>query len=84
MYNTIICPLTGHKLSIYERAGINILKNYIKQFGGHDGPCSINLKTGRCKNQAGHHLVDDSRCKLDKHTRRCVRKNRACLKYGYK
>lgn len=84
MYDTIVNPITGRKVSIYGRIGKNILKNYIKQIGGHDGPCSLNLETGRCKSQPGHHLVDDNRCKLDKHTGRCVRKKRVCVKYGYK
>ena len=84
MYNTIINPLTGREVSIYGRIGRSVLKNYIKQFGGHDGPCSVNVETGRCKKQYGYHLVDDNRCKLNRDTGRCKRKNPECIKYLHK
>ena len=47
MYLSIIDPKTNKSFHIMSKRGIQIIKNYIKQFGGHKGPCAIGKK-GRC------------------------------------
>ena len=47
MFKNIIDPTTGKNFSITSKSGLNILKKYIYQLGGHNGPCAISSK-GRC------------------------------------
>ena len=49
MYHKIVNPKTGRKVNIYTKLGQAILKGYLNQLGGHNGPCGLNAKTGRCK-----------------------------------
>jgi hypothetical protein len=66
MWNKIVNPETGRKVSIYGKIGQNIIFKYI-QTGGHSGPCAINTSTGRCsKNDVG-----DDNCEVNKKSGRC-------------
>ena len=48
MYNKIVNPLTGRKVSIYGKIGKEVIKNYLTQIGGakckNDSECKIILK----------------------------------------
>ena len=70
MYDKIVNPQTGRKVSINSRLGMNILKNYLNLVGGHNGPCAINTKSGRCKKSE----IGDGNCMLSLKNR-CKRKN---------
>jgi len=60
MYDKITNPLTGRKVNIDSKLGIQILKSYIKvQMGGHKGPCAMGDK-GRCKKSSNA----DGNCEL--------------------
>ena len=60
MYDKITNPLTGRKVNIDSKLGIQILKSYIKvQMGGHKGPCAMGDK-GRCKKSS----KADGNCEL--------------------
>ena len=39
--------ISGKNFSITSKSGLKILKKYIYQLGGHNGPCAISSK-GRC------------------------------------
>ena len=47
MFNNIIDPTSGKNFSITSKSGLEILKKYIYQLGGHNGPCAMGKK-GRC------------------------------------
>ena len=49
LFKKITNPKTGRKVNIYSKLGKNILKNYVNQLGGHNGPCAFNESTSRCK-----------------------------------
>ena len=60
MYDKITNPLTGRKVNIDSKLGIQILKSYIRvQLGGHKCPCAMGDK-GRCKKS----LKADGNCEL--------------------
>lgn len=60
MYDKITNPLTGRKVNIGSKLGIQILKSYIRvQLGGHTGPCAMGDK-GRCKKSD----LPDGNCEL--------------------
>ena len=40
MYNKIINPVTGRKVSIFSKKGKFILNNYLEQIGGKASPCT--------------------------------------------
>ena len=46
-YSKITNPETGRKVNIFGKKGQQILRNYISQLGGHNGPCAMSAK-GRC------------------------------------
>ena len=46
-YSKITNPETGRKVNIFGKKGQQILRNYINQLGGHNGPCAMSAK-GRC------------------------------------
>jgi len=60
MFSQIINPKTGRRVSINSRLGRKILSNYVNQLGGHNGPCAINSKSGRCRKSS----TVDGKCKL--------------------
>ena len=60
MYNFIINPKTHRKVNIFGNIGQKILQNYINQLGGHNGPCSLNTVSGRCKKSK----KTDGNCKV--------------------
>mgnify|MGYP000412455306 CR=1 FL=1 len=50
MYNKIVNPITGRLVKIESKLGKQIINQYIINLvGGHNGPCIINSKTGKCK-----------------------------------
>ena len=49
MYKYIRCPKTLNLVNIYSNEGKELVKKYQEQYGGHNGPCALNTKTGRCK-----------------------------------
>ena len=59
-FTKITNPETGRTVSIYGKTGIKVLKNYLQQIGGHQGPCAINTVSGRCKKSK----VGDDKCKV--------------------
>ena len=61
MWNYIINPKTRRKVSIYTNLGKKILKHYISQLGGHNGPCGLNPNSGKCKKTK---KWDHTNCKL--------------------
>lgn len=61
MYHFIVNPETNRKVNIFGNIGQKILQKYINQIGGHNGPCSVNAKTGRCKKSK---KWDHDKCKI--------------------
>lgn len=61
MYKNIINPITGKLININRKLGRQILNNYLIQLGGHNDPCGLNSKTGRCKKSSSW---DNANCKL--------------------
>ena len=57
MYNKIVNPLTGRKVSIYSKKGIQILKQYLKQSGGARpiNSCSLISNSGSYGNNYKNH-----------------------------
>ena len=79
-YTKIVNPKTNSFVNIYSRIGRKILYNYLIQLGGHNGPCSYNTKTGRCRNVGPD---NKKQCELSKN-KRCKmtnewKKNKAIL-----
>ena len=66
-------PKNGENVNIFTKLGQNILKNYIKQLGGHNGPCAI-AKSGRCAKAP----IGDGNCTLQ--NGRCVMKAAGAVK----
>ena len=62
-YNKIVNPKTNSFVNIYSKTGRKILYNYLIQLGGHEGPCSYNEGTGRCRNEGKH---EKKKCKISK------------------
>lgn len=67
-FNKITNPETGRKVSIYGKIGTKVLRNYLQQMGGHQGPCAINPTSGRCKKSK----VSDGKCTIS--SKGCCRK----------
>jgi hypothetical protein len=61
MWNKIVNPETGRKVSIYGQIGQTIIFKYIQQ-GSHTCPCTINTSTLRCKKNE----VGDDNCEVNK------------------
>ena len=66
MYDKIVNPATGRKVSVYGKLGQSIIRNYITQAGGFDGPCGISKPSYRCKKSD---TWDHENCEL--HQGRC-------------
>ena len=63
MYKKIKNPETGKFVNILGRTGKRILREYLYQVGGHEGPCALNSKGNRCKKDP---VADLENCKLVK------------------
>ena len=64
MYEFIIEPSNGKKVKINSKKGKEIVYNYLL-YGGHNGPCAINVSSGRCvkaKKADGYCLLKNGRC----------------------
>lgn len=62
--------------------GTEIINNYIRMIGGHNGPCSYDTKTKRCNKKSGKwdlkicELSKKSRCKMnEKYKKQKEKKN---------
>ena len=77
MFTKITDPKTGRKISIYRKKGMKILRNYLKQIGGHNGPCSINTSTGRCKKSD---KWEQNKCEISKKGN-CMKKKNKLSKF---
>ena len=77
MFTKITDPKTGRKISIYRKKGMKILRNYLKQIGGHNGPCSINTSTGRCKKSD---KWEQNKCEISKKGN-CIKKKNKLSKF---
>ena len=76
MYRYIVNPKTNRKVKISTKLGKKILKNYLIQLGGYNGPCAMNNDTGRCKQST----KNDGKCKLNKKTGYCVKIKKSAAK----
>ena len=66
LYNYIKNPKTGRKVDVYNKLGQSIIRNYLNQYGGHDGPCALGPKD-RCRkskqDDGNCYVADTGRCR---------------------
>jgi hypothetical protein len=78
MYRQIVNPITGRKVNINGNLGTEIIRNYLNQIGGHDGPCGLNSTTRRCKKSASWDRenceIKNGRCKNIKNPKKKLTK----------
>ena len=80
MYKQIVNPITGRKVNINGNLGTKIIRNYLDQIGGHNGPCGLNSSTGRCKKTTSWDRenceIKNGRCKNIKKSKKLVKEQK--------